>query len=227
MGKFLFSCFIILLIFTSCGVSRNHRWKLLTNDEQAISREVTVGNENENVNATTSENLEASIPTEISPEEGHSVADASVTLTAVTEITARNATMLRVANTQKEPPLLNPKKERSEIQKIQRSFRRQATWFMIFSVISGFLGFGMYDLESLAAGSPFFLLAMVGLVAFGIAIKYMVKAKRIKKKTKPLNEEDQLQIAELRKMKKLGFWGVMGGLGIGILSLVMLILFAL
>jgi hypothetical protein len=85
----------------------------------------------------------------------------------------------------------------------------------------------MYYIGSLAAGSPFFLLSIVGLVAFGFAIKYMVKSKRIKKKSEPLNEEDQLQIAELRKMKKLGFWGVMGGLGIGILSLVILILFAL
>jgi hypothetical protein len=225
MGKFLFSCSTILLIFSSCGVSRNHRWKLLTNDQHAISQEVTVGNEN--VSATTSENLEASIPAEITPGEEHSITEASVTLTPVTEIPDRSATILRVANTHMDAPLMNPKKERSEIQKIQRSFRRQATWYMIFSVISGFLGFGMYYIGSLAAGSPFFLLSIVGLVAFGFAIKYMVKSKRIKKKSEPLNEEYQLQIAELRKMKKLGFWGVMGGLGIGILSLVILILFAL
>jgi len=83
------------------------------------------------------------------------------------------------------------KKERSELEKIQRSFKRQATWFLILSLISGFIGAGIFDLDSLLSASPFFILTLIGLTAFVLATRFMIKTKRISKKNEALSEEDK------------------------------------
>jgi len=217
--------FFLSFVFlnTSCGLLKKNNWKLERNETHNVSWSPTVSDRSKmqetvqeavtsDKGATTASTndingADAEMPSSISLEKSY--VEKYYAPQTVHELTTK---------------LYTPKRERSEIQKIQRSFRRQAIWFFIFSVISLMITSGMFDIGEFAVAFPFLVLTLAGLTAFIMALRYMVKAKRLKKKKDALDESDNQTLEQLRRMKKIGFWSVMSGLGVVILSLILLII---
>jgi len=210
---------LICLAINSCGIVKNQGWKLQRTDSNEVTSKMEDFEQH-----TPAEDLSfsdiAQVELRSSSLENYTEIQAPETLPVVEKRLATSPPKYNPSDLKETTPIF-PKKERTELEKIQRSFKRQATWFFVMSIISGFLGFGVYDLENLLAASPLFLFAITGLTAFVIAIVMMVKAKRLKNADQ--NDENTDVLNYLRKMKKTGFIGLMIGLGIGITSFIVLL----
>jgi Flp pilus assembly protein TadB len=213
---------VFSLLFASCSVTKNQHWKLeRTPDREEVAKTVVLQQEDYRTDQMSAEiaKLEVSLPIPKHVSDEPSLANA-----VGLEKNPIKPKIYKPTDYYDSSQSALPKKEKSELQKLQRSFRRQATWFFIFSIISLMITSGMFDIGEFAVAFPFLLLTLAGLTAFIMALRYMVKAKRLKKKKDALDENDTQTLEQLRRMKKLGFWGVMCGLGVGILSIVLLII---
>lgn len=210
------------LLFVSCSVTKYQHWKLERTPEcKDESKRVVLQQEDYRADQMSTEVAQLEVSTPVS---AHVSDEPSLANAVGLEKNPIKPNIYKTTDYYDSRQSALPKKERSELQKLQRSFRRQATWFFIFSIISLMITSGMFDIGEFAVAFPFLLLTLAGLTAFIMALRYMVKAKRLKKKKDALDENDTQTLEQLRRMKKIGFWGVMSVLGVGILSIVLLIL---
>lgn len=212
---------LICVAINSCGIVKNQGWKL----QRMGSNEVTSTMVDfENYPATKDQSFSDVAQVELRSNSTEKLTEIHppVSLSIVEKEPSTNSTNCR-PTALKETKSVFPKKERTELEKIQRSFRRQATWFFIFSFISSFITFGLFDIDGIAAAFPFLLITLAGLTAFVLAIRFMVRAKRLKKNGAVFSEADNQSLEHLRHMKKIGFWSLMGAIALGILSVIILI----
>ena len=212
---------VVVVFFSSCGLIKQRSWKLERNAHHSL---ISADYDRAKMAKTGCETA--------SLEEDAIVASNIQIIEAVDE---SQSPLIQKKNCAEKynlvPPvhdltnkLIYPKKQRTEIEKIQRSFRRQSTWFFVFSLIFTMITAGLIDIDGIAAAFPFLLLTLSGLTAFILILRFMVKAKRLKNIKESLDEKDAQTLEQLRRMKKIGFWGVMSGLGISILSVIILII---